>query len=684
MTVGPATPVPSSQNPGISISAFGAGGSLLDLVTTAVPDGRVQAASGSMRGTGALLPLRFDGTATTMVGCCGVVGGGAHPIRDMAETLAWTGEERSVAYRDDSLRLRGFTHPDPDAVVPGHSPTRDALVWVWGNVLGYHGADGYRARDPDSDGTAAEYCARLYDEHGTDFVSGTNGDFVGIVYDRERSTLSVFTDRLGSWRLFYTELDDGAVAFSSHVQTLVRHPATSVSFHEPYVVQHLTDAGGPFGVKTPLEGVEVFPPGAVTTFDLDAESISRDVDVYWRPRFDAVDEPYSYFVDEFVDRFTASVRERTRDRSKRYGVLLSGGTDSRLVLGAIDDDVDVVAFHMADWMSREARTAERVAMSEDVEFRFLRRDSDYYGRLLDRTPRMWNFSQTYNQAWAGGFMDEIRSAVDVLLTGHFCDTMFKGWFVPKRHLTFGPIGPVATPFEQPIGTIDRYVSEVCPPKPGYVDADVTPEAVLSENIQRTERGVEGYGVEFDSIRDYALGMPHYPASTDSFFRQSLREHLPLQMPVLDDRLIDLWASMPVRIQLRRNVVASALRAIDPDLSTIPHAEGGRPPTASLPRRLLGSVLTTVRRRLTPFDDVPAPWLDHSPWGDLEAIIRPEPFIEGAIREEEDLIRALPFLDWDGVFDAYESHLDGRDNTRELLRLVTFLKAPVTRELAGVD
>ncbi|MDT3435586.1 asparagine synthase-related protein [Haloarcula sp. 1CSR25-25] len=598
----------------------------------------------------------------------------------MAETLAWTGDERESHFADANIRLRGFTHQSRDRENPHHTANRDALVWVWGNVEG-HETDGvYRDRDIETE-SASEFCANLYDEVGIDFVHGLNGDFVGVVYDRAESTVSIFTDRLGTWPLYVTETENGAVVFSSHIQSLQEYPTLSLSFDEEYVVQHLSWRGGPTGVKTPLQGVETFPPGTITTYDLEDGTTTEET--YWRPKFPKGGpfDDYAAFVDEFVERFQASVAERTRDRSKQYGILLSGGSDARLIMAALDDDLDITAYHMGDWMSKEARIAERIAIAKGVEFRFLRRDPEYFEEVLDRAPEMWNFAQMFNQAWAAGFIDEIRSEVDVLLTGHFADTLFKGMFVPTRFLDLGPLHKRELPFELPISTLEEFDSELGARTPFFADTDVDCSAVLARNTSREDDSITSYGLEFDSFRDFVLGRLHVPATTDPLFRQSLRENVELQMPIYDNRLLDLWVNMPIGYKLRRNVINSAVTALDPELAEIPHASTGVPVKYSRTVHRFGDAPMTALRLLSPFESVPDERLNHNPWGNHSELIRTQSYIREAIYENEELIRSLSFLDWDRVVTVYQDHLNGRDNTKFLYRLVTFLEAPITEQIA---
>jgi hypothetical protein len=106
-----------------------------------------------------------------------------------------------------------------------------------------------------------------------------------------------------------------------------------------------------------------------------------------------------------TDLFT----EWTRD-DLTYGVLLSGGSDSRFVQAAIDQPV--VSLHNADWMSREARIAEWVTEVSGDEFRLLKRTDDHEARSLETTPHLSNFSGWFDQAYFTALDSQDYSIVD--------------------------------------------------------------------------------------------------------------------------------------------------------------------------------------------------------------------------------------------------------------------------------
>ena len=241
-----------------------------------------------------------------MVGVCGVLGGG-RVTPEMVDELSWTGEERRYAFEDDDVDVRSLVHDSPLSTRPATVAGGDVHLWLDGTVYGYESGGGYRPREGVD---SATFCARLYEAHGPAFVAGLNGGFTGVVYDRVAETVSLFTDRLGTRELFYARPDGASLVFSSRIQGISLHPSVSTGFDPDYLLEYFACRRS-YGVRTPLSGVELVPPGAVLTVDLGAEGLDVEVERYWRPRHRPVDEPFAWVVEEFVDRLRRSGAERT-------------------------------------------------------------------------------------------------------------------------------------------------------------------------------------------------------------------------------------------------------------------------------------------------------------------------------------------------------------------------------------
>lgn len=613
-----------------------------------------------------------------MVGVCGQVGGD-HDVDPMVEWIGWRDDERAGRYEDGGLALATSFHGLLAGDQPATAADGDVALWVWGDVYGHGSGDEYAPRRGPPDGSAA-YCADRYDEYGPSFAAELNGDFALVIHDRAAGTVSFVTDRLATRPIYHVRGRDGSLVFASNAQALAFHPAVAAEFDRDYLQEYLTLRRVP-GVKTPLEGAEEFQPGAVTTVDL--EDVSTTVDRYWRPSYRPVDRPFSEFLEEFtrtVDRVLAEWTYEDLD----YGLLLSGGGDSRLVQAAVDQPV--TTFHSASWMSREARTARQAAEARGDEFRLLERDEAFERRVLERSATLLNFSSWFDQAGFQAFESEITDDVDVLMSGLNADTLFAAHPLPTWSVSLGPVGTVSFPVRKPVETVRDYVEEQAEkahePVP-YLRMSGSVEDVLAANVTREGDGVVSHGVRFGSLRDLLMYGDYVPMSAKSsaVFSRSLMQLAPYRSPFLDNRLLDLQQQVPVRYQLRRNLVKRAVEEFDRELADIPHAGTGVPLSRPFLVDYVGRNVNGFRRKHIFEEQPPESHLDHGPWPDRAGLVRTRSLVPEVLEESGELLDALPFLDREAAHECYRAHLDGESYAPHLYSLVTFLEMPVTERIA---
>lgn len=611
-----------------------------------------------------------------MVGIYGTVG-----HEPTAETGTWSDRHAVSRYVDSTVSVQLGTHrlfsEDQPVVIDD-----DTYVWVLGEVYGFDdtplgGSTGHRPRPDRLD--SASYCARLYETHGLAFANGLNGNCVVFVYDEMSGDFSIVTDRLGSIPIYYARPGDGVV-FSTNIEGVANHPAVETAFDLDYLHEYLVYRRS-FGVKTPLKGIEELQPASVSTIDIDTGSI--EVQRYWQPRYSPRDVSFDSFVDEFVGTFERVIDEWHRD-DLRYGVLLSGGSDSRLNLAALDSEV--TAFHMGDWMNREARTAERVAIESGNEFVFLKRDSDYQADALERNSQFSNFNGWFTQAYATGFEDEIISRVDALLSGMYADTLFKDIVIPSPTYSFGRMGNLTLPIESRIESVPEFIDWLLEGAPGNDSLPVPGDlrSVLEANIYWDDDEIVHHGVRYGSIEDLVYCNGYFPLTNDDdvIFRNSLRNMVPYRTPFLDNRLVELSLRMPIHYRLRRNLINAAVNRLDPQLAAIPHAQTGLGLNHSFVTEYFGRTFTALWRKHVGEETPPHPHLTHSSWVDNAELIRTDDFFWNAIRSRRDLIDGLGFLDFGDVRECYRAHLEGKNNVVELYTLLTVLNMPITEKLVA--
>lgn len=613
-----------------------------------------------------------------MVGICGIVGDDAPLPEQLIEGISGRDCEYTTARRDDGLRMTLSLHPP----LAGRQPasTRDGRVdvYVWGDVYG-HGPRGTYTPRPDGV-PSARYCARLYDRYGIRFVDDLNGDFLLVLHDESDGTVTFVTDRVATRPVYYAETDSGFV-FSSHLQSLPTHPAVPAAFDDALLHEYLL-MRRVLGVETPLEGVRELPPGSIV--EVDAGDGSVRTDTYWRPSYDPEDRPLSYFVDEFTDVLRQVLGEWTRD-DREYGVLLSGGSDSRLVQAAMD--VPVTAFHIADWMSREATVARRAARAAGDEFVMLRRDDSYYERTLEQAPSMSAFSGWFDQAYFTGVQDELTGRVDVLVSGLYADMLFAGSGLQTTELSLGDVGTLSVPLHREVNSIEEYAEAVTNEAPDHLPYSERRESatdIVLDHVHTEGRHVVSHGVRYNSLCDLMMYGDFYPmsADTDAIFSRSLGQTLPYRTPFLDNRLLDLQQRIPIEYLLRRNIVNRALTKIAPDLAEIPHARTGIPPKYPFVVDYVGGNLNGFRRKHVFEESPPQAHLDHGPWPNRPALVRETDLVFDSLRSNERLVDAAPSLDYERAVECYRAHEQGANNAPVLYSLVTLLEMPVTRQVYG--
>jgi asparagine synthase (glutamine-hydrolysing) len=620
-----------------------------------------------------------------MVGLCGIVGQCGGGLEPLADRVAIGPAERQTTYRDDGISVQISSHAHFHEDQPA-SADDGTLVWVLGDPYGFEGPDGYEPRT-DFSVTDAAYCADLFSEYGMEFVAGLNGEFAGLVFKRDDDEVHLFTDRLGSRPLFYTRTDD-CLRFSSRLQSIGMHPDVTPAFDceslaEFFAVQKA------FGRATPLADVWKVPPASVLSVRADGSIDGRQT--YWQPKYRPVDRSPTELAKDVVETFRDVFRERVRD-DLDYGVMVSGGSDSRLVLGAMTErDRYPTAFHMTNWMSREARTAERVAHAAGVDFQLLRRDADYHEGLLDTVPRFSNFVGAFDESIASGFRDEL-SSVDVVLTGYLGDTVFGVYplYLLNSFRFVSLINRFSPVFERQIGStteyIRRYLDRYSPPATVPAFLDVPDVADVMDRHLRAENGhVRHHGVEYPSLRELQL-CEYYPLTNQfaSANTDSIRQITGHWSPFFDNRLLDLHLSVPVRHRIRFDPINHALCRLCPSLATIPHAGTGISPAKSIqfgPTWLVRMAGAAMRRRCDDHEP-PAPYLDHSPWIDESELIRHHDFLISSIERNLELIETLPFLDGEEIQECCRDHLGGSDHWRPLYALVTLLETPIAERIAA--
>ena len=181
----------------------------------------------------------------------------------------------------------------------------------------------------------AEILLHGYEARGRDFFRELNGIFTAAVWDTRERVLTLVNDRFGMKPLYYTSRP-GALVFAPEVKALLADPDVPRGVSARGVAQFL-HFGQFLGDDTLLGAVRTLPAAGWLTYSPDEDRLS--IETYWRLDVNrgsnATDGVEA--LERIDDAFKKAVDRRTGSEHT-LGLSLSGGLDSRLILGAADLD----------------------------------------------------------------------------------------------------------------------------------------------------------------------------------------------------------------------------------------------------------------------------------------------------------------------------------------------------------
>jgi asparagine synthase (glutamine-hydrolysing) len=264
----------------------------------------------------------------------------------------------------------------------------------------------------DEDRVLAAYLA-----WGEDFAAHLNGTFLVAVWDELQARLIIANDRLGLYPLYYAELP-GTFVFAPQVKAILSAPkfvrrldATAVAEYVRF--QHL------LGDRTFFENVRLLPNGSLLSFDVRLRRLT--LRRYWD--FDGIPTLPTGLTFEDAAEETGRLLRQAVDRrlegQGRVGVYLSGGLDSRVILGMIGRrrmPVPTVTYGIRD--SRDVVYAARIArmMGSDHHW-FEFENGTWVRQFADRHLDLTEGFASWIHSHGLSVLDLARQLMDVNLSG---------------------------------------------------------------------------------------------------------------------------------------------------------------------------------------------------------------------------------------------------------------------------
>lgn len=452
-------------------------------------------------------------------------------------------------------------------------------------------------------GSDTETLLLLYRRHQVSMLEHLRGMFAFVLWDASRRRVLVARDRAGEKPLYYYHAADKLI-FASEIKALLAHPdVPRRSALDPQRLAVYLGFGCIPAPETAFAEIHALPPGHAIELDLShAHSVVQPRPYFTPPPLaparSVTQQEEADYVAQLRDALDDSVRQSLLS-DVPLGAFLSGGLDSSLITALMcRHSSRVRTFSIGfegDASFDETSHAEQVARHLGTEH------SAFHvaPAALDLLPRLvWHHDQPFadSSAIPTYLVSKLtREHVTVALTGDGGDELFAGYerfyaLALKRRLRAVPAGlwkaitaglsivPDSTGYYSPVKRARRFVRAAAQSEShAYFDwVRIFSADVIAQLMPGADHGdaaaaqfaalYSGTGVNAALVANFRSYLPDdLLIKTD---RSSMAVSLETRAPLLDVRLIELAARIPLSLKLRgrttKYILKQAARGLLPD------------------------------------------------------------------------------------------------------------------------
>jgi asparagine synthase (glutamine-hydrolysing) len=433
----------------------------------------------------------------------------------------------------------------------------------------------------------------LYEKLGDDFANQLNGAFIIAIWDETRNQLLIANDRFGLYPLFYS-CRNRRLIFAPEMKGILcdeTFPRTlDLTALAQYVrFQHL------FGERTFFEDIELLPSASLLVYDPNTASCS--VRRYWT--FDDIPYRPKVSFDEAVEEVGLLLRravQRLSSDAYRPGVYLSGGLDSRTILGMIKRR-PVVSLTYGTHNCRDVYYARRIAKATGSDHHwFDLGNGEWVKECADLHLDLTEGFHSWIHSHGISTLPQARQLMDVNLTG------WDGGTVMGHPDSVEPLQVSAV---DDAALITRMF---CLFNQEYTWPSMTEAEESLLYCEPIHRKIQGRA--FDSFRAEVARFLNYRSDVrgEYFYIYNhcrrltqnlvtfIRSHIEVRFPFFDYDLFDFLYSLPALVRGQRALYLAVIQRETPRLTYIPYDHDELLPTPKSLLRQMHALPMRLKRR----------------------------------------------------------------------------------------
>lgn len=266
-----------------------------------------------------------------------------------------------------------------------------------------------------------ELLLHVYEEYGEEFALHLNGAFVAAIWDRKQRKIVLANDHLGLRPLYYSYYKE-KFSFSSSINAMLVDPELPRDINLISIAQMLCFEYV-LGEDTLLEHVHLLPPASILTFQNNKITLQK----YWSLQYSA--HHLNGSIEETLDEFIFLLRQavtRQAPGNLPAGVNLSGGLDSRLLLGLLCETpskVPLRTFTFGIPKCSDARYAEEIARSAGTLHKFFQLTPGSFKKIVDNGVYITDGLESCVHMHALANVESQSNSVNILYSGFYIDSL---------------------------------------------------------------------------------------------------------------------------------------------------------------------------------------------------------------------------------------------------------------------
>lgn len=430
-------------------------------------------------------------------------------------------------------------------------------------------------------------CFKTCDGDWAQFARALNGSFLVIVEDLVTRRVIVINDRFASLAIYWSWVNGRFDASSSFKGLMQRQGTKGVRINAEEIFTFLA-MRRLFAESTFVDGIQYLRSASL----LEVDSNGARISTYWHPDFHATPPPDRSLPNTIAERLRAAVAMHMSD-DRKFGLLLSGGLDSRALLAA--SPRPPVCFTTCLAENNESAVAAEVARRAGAEFHFIPRPVDLYDTVLDDASFLAGM-QIYAEAQFMGYGEYIGGRANTLMIGLGLDVFFGGLYLPKSPVRIlGREGFHHCLKPLPADIAGFYIDNV-----KYRLKTSDPFSVVRPEIRSRMKDALRHRIETVLKRGQDLGARGYQLWEYLHFHNfsrhysfpmmaSIRTFADCRAPALENDLFDLALAMTPRSRLDGTAYQDAITLLAPALMAVRNANTNFPAAWSLRRQTVAKV-----------------------------------------------------------------------------------------------